>query len=180
MSETVADRYARAILEVGEERGNLERLAADIQALAATYEASAELRATLSDPLLNEATRTRVVQALVARVGACPEALNSLRVMMRRHRLNELPAVAARLAQLADERSGLLRVVVCSAKPLSDAYYTQLSREIEQTTGRKVAIDKQIDETLIAGVLLHIGARTIDGSLKGRLDEFERNLAQAS
>jgi F-type H+-transporting ATPase subunit delta len=180
MSDAVAERYARAICEVGKEAGKLELVGQHFADLAAAYSSSADLRAVLSDPLADEASRTRVLQAIASRLGSCPEALNSVRVMMRRRRLAELPAVARRLNALVDEHRGVLRASLISAKPLSESYCAELTRELSTLTGRNVVLDRSTDASLLAGVVLHLGSHTIDGSLKSRLYEFEKKLAPAS
>jgi F-type H+-transporting ATPase subunit delta len=81
------------------------------------------------------------------------------------------------LATLADEKAGVVRATVTSAGPLPDSFYERLTKELETATQRKVAIDRQEDPTLIAGVVTRIGDNTIDGSVKGRLAEIERLLA---
>lgn len=179
MSE-VADRYARAIFEVGEEASKLATVAEHVNELAQTYARSPELRATLNDPAHDDATRTRVLAAVASRVGACPEAVNALRVLMARGRLDELPAIAAKLMQLADEKVGVLRASVRSAQPLNDAHVGQLQSELEKVTGRRVVLERATDPSLISGLVLRIGSQVIDGSLRGRLEEFERKLSRAS
>lgn len=179
MSEA-AERYARAIFEVGQETGRLAQLADQVMTLARAYTQNDDLSSALNDPTLEEGARDKVLLAVASRVGASPEAVNAVRVLMRRGRLSELLAVAERLQELSDEHSGILRVGVISARPLSESYYKELARETEQATSRKVVLDKVVDASLIAGVVVRIGSHTIDGSLKGRLREFEQRLARAS
>jgi F-type H+-transporting ATPase subunit delta len=180
MSDTVAERYARAIFEVGEEAGKLAVVAQHFESFAQTYESSHELRVALNDPVLDDATRTRVLQAMASRLGLCREAQNAVLVMMKRRRLAELGPTARRLVQLSDEKAGVLRAEVTSPGPLAESYAEELRRELEKVTGRRVVLERNTDPALIAGVVLRIGSHVVDGSLKGRLDEFERRLARAS
>jgi F-type H+-transporting ATPase subunit delta len=180
MNEAIAERYARAIFEVGEEAGKLPQVAQHFQALADAYEHNHELRVALTDPVLAESVRDGVLKALAARLSLCPEALNSARVMLRRRRLTELPATARWLSQLADEKTGVLRAEVSSAAALGPGYAEDLRRELEKATGRKVLLEQTVDASLIAGVVVRIGSHVVDGSIKGRLIEFERRLARAS
>ncbi|HEY0467063.1 MAG TPA: ATP synthase F1 subunit delta, partial [Polyangiaceae bacterium] len=103
--------------------------------------------------------------------------LNAIRMLAERTRLASLPEIARRLASLADEKAGVLRAVVTSAGPLPESFYERLMKELESATSRKVAIDRQQDPSLIAGVVTRIGDNTIDGSVKGRLAEIERQLS---
>lgn len=180
MNEAIAERYARAIFEVGEEAGNLADLARHFQALADAYEQHPQLRVALTDPVVAERSREEVLQALGARMGSSKEALNSARVMLRRRRLAELPATARRLSQLADEKTGVLHAEVVSAAPLGPGFADELRRELEKVTGRTMVLDQSVDPSLIAGVVVRIGSHVVDGSIKGRLTEFERRLQRAS
>src|SRR5690606_4621805 len=180
MSETVAERYARAIFEVGEEAGNLATVAQHFEAFAQAYEGSHALRVALNDPVVDDAARQRVLAAVASRLGLCREAKNAVAVMLQRRRLSELGATARLLTQLSDEQPGVLRAEVTSPSALSDGYARELTSELEKVTGQRVVLVQRTDPTLIAGVVLRIGSQVVDGSLRGRLDEFERRLARAS
>jgi F-type H+-transporting ATPase subunit delta len=180
MSDAVAERYARAIFEVGEEAGKLAIVAEHFDKLARAYATSHELRVALTDPGVDEEARARALRAVATRLGTCREALNAVFVMMKRRRLAELTATARRLVQLSDEKTGVLRAEVKSPKPLDEAFAEDLRRQLEKATGRRVLLDRSTDPSLIAGLILRIGSQVIDGSLKGRLIEFERRLARAS
>lgn len=180
MNETIAERYARAIFEVGEEAGKLPEVARHFQWLAEAYEQNHALRVALTDPVLPEAERENVLLALAARLSVCQEASNAARVMMRRRRLSELSTTARRLTELADEKTGVLRASVTSATALGSGYAEDLRRELEKATGRKVVLQQSVDETLLAGVVVRVGSHVVDGSLRGRLNEFERRLQRAS
>ncbi|HEX2881152.1 MAG TPA: F0F1 ATP synthase subunit delta, partial [Polyangiaceae bacterium] len=72
------------------------------------------------------------------------------------------------------------RVKLTSAEPLAEGYSAQLVQQLEQSTGRRVVVEKKVDPSLIAGVVTTIGDNTIDGSLSGRLREIEQQLVAGS
>jgi len=113
---------------------------------------------------------------VAAKVGLSGVGLNAVRLLARRNRLGSLPEIARRLAVLADEKGGVVRAQVTSAGPLPESFYERLIKELESATSRRVAIDRLQDPSLIAGVVTRIGDNTIDGSVKGRLAEIERQL----
>ncbi len=172
----VADRYARAIFELGVETGQLERLSEQIKSMAAAYSASPDLQATLDNPLVEEAAREKLLMGLSSRLGLDELAVNAVKLLGRRQRLSALPAIALRLSSLADEKAGVVRAEVVSATPLSEAVYDQLAKKLEAATKRKVVLERKQDPSLIAGIVTRIGDNTIDGSLKGRLSDLERQL----
>lgn len=173
--DQVASRYARAVFEIGEESGRLIELSSEI-ALFAQQFANKELSVPLTDPVIGESRRFSMIEALGARLGLGTTTINTLKLLARRRRLPALPGIARELQSLTDQRQGLVRVKVTSAKPLSDAYYERLVGELEQSLQRKVALEKTVDPELIAGLLVQIGNNTIDGTVSGRLESYEHQL----
>jgi len=172
----VAERYGRAIFELGLESGQLPQLTEQLRSLATLYRENKELRSTLEDPVRSEVSQKALVDELSVKLALSPHAKNTLLMLAQRRRLGALPEIAARLATLADEKSGILRVTLTSAEPLAQDYASQLISQLEQSTGRRVVVEKKVDPTLIAGVIASIGDNTIDGSLSGRLREMEHQL----
>ncbi|HEX3777716.1 MAG TPA: ATP synthase F1 subunit delta [Polyangiaceae bacterium] len=177
MSDTVAERYARAIFDLGVESGQLESLSNQIRNFADTYAQNRELQGVLDNPLIELSKREAILQDIAGRVGLAGVGLNAVRFIAQRNRLGSLPDIARRLASLADEKAGIVRATVTSAGPMPESFYERLVRELEGATGRKVALDRKQDPSLIAGVVTRIGDNTIDGSIKGRLAEIERQLS---
>ena len=177
MSETtVAERYARAIFELAAEAGQLSEVSTQLKAAAAAYAESPELRAILSNPQVKESARDALLKDLGARLALATLALNSVRLMAHRGRLSALPDVASMLEHLADEKAGVLRATVTTARPLTEELYQRLAAGLEKRTSRKVVLERREDPSLIAGAVTRIGDHTIDGSLKGRLAALERQL----
>jgi F-type H+-transporting ATPase subunit delta len=172
----IAERYAQAILELADEAGQLAQTTEQIRGAAAAYLESAELRAIMVSPAVEGGSRDSVLKDIGTRLALSQLSLNALRLMARRGRLSLLPDVADMLGRLADEKAGVLRATVTSARPLAEDYYQKLAAELEKRTSRKVLLERREDPTLIAGVVTRIGDHTIDGSLKGRLAALERTL----
>ncbi len=176
----IAERYARAIFELADEAGQVQPTTEQIRRFSETYAKSEELRTTLSNPVVAEASRDAILQDIGVRLAASPLAINAVRLLSQRGRLAALPDVTAMLARLADEKAGVLRATVTSARPLSEDYYRTLAAELEKRTSRKILVERREDPALIAGVVTRIGDHTIDGSLRGRLAVLERQLLASS
>jgi F-type H+-transporting ATPase subunit delta len=176
----IAERYARAIFELGVETNQLKRLSDDIDTFARAYVESAELRAVLDNPLVHPEKREAVLKDIGARIGAAELTLNAVRLLAQRHRTSALPLIARGLRSLADEQAGLLRVTVVSATTLSEAYLKELEQALEGALGRRIFLERRQDPSLIGGIVTQFGDNTIDGSLKGRLHELERRLLQTA
>jgi F-type H+-transporting ATPase subunit delta len=172
----IAERYARAIFELGDEAKQVAQLSEHIQRLADAYESSEDLSRILDNPVVDEAKRDAIIKDLGATMGVSQLALNAVRLLASRRRLALLPEVASEVRRLADEKGGVVRATVTSAQPLSESYCRQLVAELEKATNRKVLLEKKEDPSLLAGIVTRIGDHTIDGSLKGRLAALERQL----
>ena len=173
---TLAERYALAVFELGTESGQLQQLTDQLRALSEAYSSSDDLRSVLDNPLVDDARRSAIIDALASRLGLGRLAKNTVRLLARRHRMNLLVDLARALSRLADERAGIVRATVTSARPLSDAFCRQLTSELERLTRRKILLERQLDPSLIGGVVTRVGDSAIDGSLRGRLADLERQL----
>jgi len=178
-AETVAHRYARAIFELGVETSTLQEFVADTHKLAEVYVESIELQRLMNNPLVPESDRLATVQEIADRLGISPLAKNAAGLLARRRRMFALPAIAAELDRLSDEKAGIARATVLPAERLSEAYEQRLTQELSSMTGKKVVLDVKQDPELLAGIIVRIGDQVIDGSAKARLAEVASQLLSA-
>jgi F-type H+-transporting ATPase subunit delta len=176
----VARRYATALLELGTESGQLDALVEEIGEVASVYEASAELRESLENPLFPHAVKKAILEELASTIGLGQTARNTLHLLGDRRRMRALPGIARLLREMADKKKGLLRAEVVTAAPLSEAYYARLQQQLEKLTGKKVALDRREDPSLLAGVVTRIGDTVYDGSLRTRLQEIKHALTPST
>ena len=174
--ELVAERYARAVFELGQESGQLRELVEQIRSIGSTYAASAELRSVLENPFVEAKQREAILGDVAARLGLGQLARNTLRLLAQRRRLRALPEIARRLGALADVQAGIVRATVTSATPLGESFYQKIGAELERATGKRVVVERHTDPTLVGGVITRLGDNTIDGSIMGRLGELHRQL----
>lgn len=172
----IADRYARAIFELGVETGQLAAITEQVRRFAQVYVGSSELRAVLDNPIVEQDKRDAVLADVSARLGLMGNALNLIKLLASRKKLRVINEIARRLDNLSDEKAGVVRATVTSAGPMPDSFYQKLVAELEAATARKIVLERREDPTLIAGFVTRIGDNTIDGSVRGRLTEIERQL----
>ena len=165
----LAQRYAAALFELADERKELDQVANDLVSLRAAIQESPDLQRLLASPLLDRAEQGRALAALLDRMGLGATMRNFVAVVAHNRRLFALKAMAdAFLADLAHRR-GEVRAEVVSARPLSDAQHQSLLETLRRAIGGKVAIDTAVDESLIGGLVVRVGSRQIDTSLKTKL-----------
>src|SRR6185436_8522150 len=102
------------------------------------YRASEELDRALGNPAVEEASRDAVLKDLGSSLSLSPLSLNAIRLMARRRRLGAIADVSREIRRLADEKAGVLRATVTTAKPLPESYYQRLAVELEKRLGQKI------------------------------------------
>lgn len=172
----IAQRYARALLEIGAETGELARIVEHLGIFADCYRGSAQLKSVLENPLVDEQQRLQLVDALCERLGLIDPVRGCLKVLVRRKRMSVLLDVRQIVEKLADERSGVVRATIATAVPLNEVQQQRYQEELERLTGRRVVLEKRLDPSLIAGLVAQIGDHVVDSSLRGRVDALQRRL----
>ncbi len=98
-----------------------------------------------------------------------PTLLNFMKVLCRRGRLGNLRSIQLTATELRQEQTGKLRVLVTSAKPLDDGQRHEISERLRQTQGKEPVLVEMVDESLMGGIVIRIGDRVLDGSVRGKL-----------
>lgn len=178
--EAVARRYAQAVFELGKESGQLTALSKQITSLSEVYASSKELRDVLTNPLVEHSAQEAILTEIGKRLGASDTAIKTLRLLAQHRRLPALPDIARALSRLVDAEQKTLRADVTSAGPLSEGYLARLRATLEKVTGHKIEMTVHDDPSLIAGVVVKIGDRVIDGSARAKLRRFRESLEQTS
>lgn len=176
----IAKRYATALLELGTETGQLDALVDELQRTAEVYGASADLRAVFDDPLVTPDAKKAILGEVVQRLGASATTKNALGLLLDRRRIRALPAIAGKLREMADLKRGILRAEVLTAMPLPEEYFGKLQQQLERISGRRIALDRKLDPSLICGVVVRVGDTVYDGSLVARLRQLKDSLAPAN
>ena len=176
IGSTVARRYAKALYDLAEGKKVSDTIGKDLAALAETWKGSEELSALFQNPKFSIEAKRGVIKALAERSGCHAMTANAVQLLSDRRRLAHLPEIAAAFALIAERRSGRIRAEIVTATRLPEAYYTQLQAKLEAATGKKVALIRSEDPSLIGGVVTTVGGRVFDGSLKNRLRELRSQL----
>jgi len=172
LSGSVARRYARAVLLIGQQHNNYDMLASEIDRLAATYDKSADLRAMLENPAFTVAQRQAVVDELSRRLMLSKTVYHLVSLLLERGRMSQLPGIARNLRVLVDEQAGRVRAKVTSARPLEPAAEARIALAIGKTTGRAVLLEKRVDPALLGGLVTQVGDLVYDGSLATELQQL--------
>jgi F-type H+-transporting ATPase subunit delta len=166
---SVGRRYARALFQIGVDRGNFEQLGEELAALAELFATSTELRQTMENPVFRPSDKRSILEKILPRVTPTAEVQRFVLLLLDRRRIISLPAIARAYRELVDQHTGRVRAKVVSAQPLPAAELDRVQRALEKRTGKKVLIETSVDPGLIGGVVAQVGDLVLDGSVRTQL-----------
>ncbi len=172
----VAQRmYARALFEAAQEEGRLDRVAADVGALADALEQVPELQAFLRNPEVEPAGKSAVLEEITT--GADELVRNFVRLVAEKGRPGEIVQIRDELDALVARAQNRLTLELQTAHELSDAEAKSIVDTIEKASGRTVEATRSVDPGLIGGIVLQVGSFRVDGSVRGRLERLHQELS---
>ncbi len=173
-SPIIAARYASALFALADEGRALDATARDLETLKKLLADNADLRGALSSPVFDGAQQSRAIVEIAKAAELSPVVLKFLGVLGRNRRLFALDAIAkAFLAELA-RRRGELTVDVTSAQALTADQAERLTDKLNKTLAAKVRLNAKIDPSLLGGLVVKIGSKLIDSSIRSKLIGLER------
>ncbi len=178
MSAGIASRYATAVFELSKEGGSLESLESDVSHLKSALEDSADLRSAIASPVYSREDMAKAIRALAEKMGLGQFVGNALSLMAMRRRLFVLPHLLERIEELIDEDKGLVKAEVVSARALSDDQMHRLQGSLQSVAGRDVRVEAVVDEGLIAGLIVKLGSKMVDSSLRAKLSKIENAMKE--
>ena len=176
--ETAARRYAEAAFEVGQRDGTVETWRRELDAAGAIVDDDRVAR-LLGNPAIAEERRLELAESTFGKLVGRP-VLNLIGLMLRRGRIDELPRVAAEFRRLDNERQGITPATATSAVPLSEDEVRAVTARLEAMTGGRVDLDLRVDPDLIGGLVVRVGDRLIDGSVRSRLERLRNQLVSGA
>ena len=175
---SIAKVYAAALLELADEKGELEAVSADLLSLGELWDGAPEFRRLLESPELGVAQKRGALEKLMSGASSTL-TLRFLLVLLNKHREPLLGNILEMFSRLMDEREGRLRGRLVTARALGDEDKGNIEGALSRSTGAKVLLETETDEELLAGMVLSLADQTVDGSLATRLDRLRDRLMTA-
>jgi len=166
--------YARALFEAAQEQERIDAVDRDLGAFAEALAGSRELASFLDNPQVETVAKIDVVQALSE--GADDLARNVLRLLASKGRAGEVGQVYEEYRGFVDRARGRVAVELTTAYELSDDEARAIVAKIEQASGRTVEATRNVDPSLIGGMILQAGSLRVDASVRGRLERLRREI----
>ena len=171
LTATISRRYARAIFGAALEENKLPRVAGDLaNVLAVNRQNPAFLNFLLTPEVLTDG-KEEFIRTVIG-PWADPLTVNFLFLLMDKKRTAHLTEICRDVQMLYEEHQGLVRAEVLSAVALDPAQEARLKRELDRLTGKDVRLEKRVDPSVLGGVIVHLGKKVIDRSLRRGLREL--------
>lgn len=174
----MASRYAGSLFELASDADSLVEVEKELGRVEAMLADSADLRRLVNSPVFSADDQLRAITAIADKAGIKGLVGNFLRVVARNRRLFALPGMIAGFRRLAAEARGEVAADVTSAHALTGAQQTELKETLKAVAGKDVALNLTVDPSILGGLVVRIGSRQIDTSLKTKLNSLKLALKE--
>lgn len=174
----VAERYASSLFELAADSKAVAKVEAELSGFEKLLSSSPDLGRLIKSPVFSAEDQLKAISAIAdkARIGGLTG--NFLRVVAKNRRLFALPGIIAAFRRIAAEARGEISAEVTSAHELTGAQQTELKAALKSVAGKDVAIDVTVDPSLLGGLIVKMGSRQIDTSLKTKLNSLKLALKE--
>jgi F-type H+-transporting ATPase subunit delta len=175
----ILGRYARALAEVAFEENNEDRVVEDLRMFSAIFSKHSELYEVFDSPAIPRDEKEKLLDALLAEHPVTPAASNFLRVLLERNRIHWIRSILDLVIELVNKRRGIVSARIVTAAPLDRDGIGRIEKRLGNITGKTVvAAAVETDENLLGGMVVSVGNTVYDGSVRTRLEEMKRRLAE--
>jgi F-type H+-transporting ATPase subunit delta len=178
ISASIAKRYATAVFEIAQDNNNLDGLETSITDLATALQESADLRNLIYSPLISRAEQGAAINAISKKMKVADVLQKTLGLMAEKRRLFVLPQLIDALRDLLAEQRNEVTADVISAKALTKAQTDKLAATLKSNVGKTVTINATVDESLIGGLVVKVGSKMIDTSIRSKLASLQNAMKE--
>ena len=169
----MAGRYAAALFDLAKEQKQLNEVANDFKALSALLDESVDLRRLVHSPVISADEQAKALKAVLTKAGSAPLTLNFVLLIARNRRLFALRDMMRNYSSLLARERGEVTADVATAHPLTEAQLTQLKDVLRINIGKDVQVNTRVDAGLLGGLVVKVGSKMIDSSLRTKLNNLK-------
>lgn len=175
----MAGRYALALFDLAKENNAIDDVGAALQRFLGLVDESPDLQRLVRSPVFTAEEQGRALDAILARAGIAGYAANFLKLVAAKRRLFAVREMIADYGKLTDASKNLVRAEVTVAEPLTDQNLDALKSALNDATGgQNVAVDVKVDPGIIGGLVVRLGSRMVDGSLRTKLNALRLRMKE--
>jgi len=177
ISMGIADRYATAVFEIAKEGKKVKALETDLASLTDAL-AVDDFSNLISSPMISREEQAGAIVALAKKMKLSPTVSNTLNLMATKRRLFVLPQLVTRLREIIAQDKGEVTAEVVTAKALTKTQADKLAKTLKASVGKTVTLNATVDESLIGGLVVKVGSKMIDTSVKSKLDALQNSMKE--
>lgn len=174
----VAERYALSLFELARDEGSVETVESELGAFQQLIDGNADFRRLVESPAFTSDEQLAAISAITADAGASTLTANFLKVIASNRRLFVLPGIVRSFRAMAAAERGETEAAVVSAHPLSDDQRRELAETLGRFAAKKVTMHESVDASILGGLVVRIGSRQIDTSLRTKLNSLKLALKE--
>jgi len=178
ISSGIAERYATAIFEIANDSKKLTELESSVDDLADALDASSDLRDMISSPVISRTDQEKAIIAISDHLKLAQPLARGIALMAQKRRLFALPHVIAALRAMIADHKGEVQADVTSAKALTKTQSDKLMKTLKANIGKDVKINATVDESLIGGLIVKVGSKMIDTSIRSKLASLQNSMKE--
>ena len=175
-STGLAGRYASALYELADDAGKLDQVADDLKSLSAMMKESDDLNRLITSPVLTRAEQIGAMTAICKKAKLDDLSVQFVGTVAGNRRLLALNAMIKAYLDELSHRRGEATAEVVSAEKLTDGQLKAISDVLKKAVGTKVSVDAQVDKSLLGGLIVKVGSRMVDSSLKTKLQQLRLSM----
>ncbi len=178
ISSGIAQRYATAVFDIAREGKALKTLEADVDALEAALADSEDLRRMMTSPMFARDEQGRAVAAIAKKMDLSQTMSGALGLMAQNRRLFAVPHLLSILRRMIAEEKGEVSAEVTSATVLTKAQADALAATLKDRFGKQVKLNVAVDESLIGGLIVKVGSKMVDTSIRSKLAALQNSMKE--
>jgi F-type H+-transporting ATPase subunit delta len=166
----LAGRYANALFELAQDQKYVDAVSTDLASLRRALESSPDLARLVRSPVFSAQDQAKALKAILEKMGATPLTAKFVLLLAEKRRLFVLTQIIAGYEHLVAKSRGETEAEVTSARALNDTEIAELKSTLKARLGKEPRLHTKIDPTLLGGLVVKVGSRMIDSSLRTKLD----------
>lgn len=178
MAEIIVNRYATALFDIAFDKGAMIQFEKEARMIKKVFDEEPEYIKLLNHPSIIEKEEEKIELVEKAFTGqVSDEFIGLMALMIKKSRTEYLTRVLEQFIYMAQEAAGVLKAQVTSAMPLTNQQLAQIKSNIEKNTGKTIEMDTTVDPSIIGGLIVRVGDKVVDGSIKGQMDALKSQLS---
>ena len=176
--EEIARVYADALFGAAEAKGNLDDVHSQLDQFTDEISESNDMRVFFFSPYFSSAEKREAISQAIS--GASSELVNFLELLAEKHRMPAIFRIRQRFDELWAKANKRLEVTLTSAVELDKKIVDQVGEQIERQTDRSIDLTSEVDPEILGGLVLRVGNKVLDASLRSKLEKLRKEVASAA